>query len=218
MKMRYEINRIVDQIKYSLRRGYRKSHIEALQKIMRPKVFKYRSFKKPDCWYKVIRYRQPRMLDDEVIMHSIVSSLLRFQKRYLENVESHSFDPSIKLLFDKKSNDHTSLTPEGIFLSDNIREFRILESLDLTSDDNSLQEEKSPSINDKSSLDQVNSTSNLSPTNLEEVSSNQLINRFLWPTHRVEDLACMNRFWFGTVNQGRFSNLRIRMYPRLRKR
>ena len=224
-KMRYEINTIVNRIKYALKRGYRRSHIVALQNLMKPKVFKYRSFKKPECWYKLIKIRQARMLDDEVIMHSVISSLLRFKTRYLENVESHAFDPSIQFLFDKASNDHTSLTPEGIFLSDNIREFRILQCLDLTSDDNSLEEqekyseeqEKIASIGDKSSLDQLNSTINLS-ADLEEVSSNQLINRFIWPTHRVEDLACMNRFWFGTVNQGRFSNLRIRMYPKLKKR
>lgn len=39
---------------------------------------------------------------------------------------------------------------------------------------------------------------------------------FLWPNYRLEDLACMNRYWFDTSNGSRFSMLRIQMYPRLR--
>lgn len=36
---------------------------------------------------------------------------------------------------------------------------------------------------------------------------------FLWPNYRLEDLACMNRYWFDTNNGSRFSILRIHMYP-----
>nr|YP_010536296.1 hypothetical protein RF1 [Tamarix arceuthoides]UYC28456.1 hypothetical protein RF1 [Tamarix arceuthoides] len=36
---------------------------------------------------------------------------------------------------------------------------------------------------------------------------------FLWPNYRVEDLACMNRYWFNTNNGSRFNMLRIHMYP-----
>nr|YP_010856949.1 hypothetical protein RF1 [Rhopaloblaste augusta]WGM69157.1 hypothetical protein RF1 [Rhopaloblaste augusta] len=39
---------------------------------------------------------------------------------------------------------------------------------------------------------------------------------FLWPNYRLEDLACMNRYWFNTDNGSRFSMLRIYMYPRFR--
>nr|QUB02482.1 hypothetical chloroplast RF19 [Pollia japonica] len=39
---------------------------------------------------------------------------------------------------------------------------------------------------------------------------------FLWPNYRLEDLACINRYWFNTNNGSRFSMLRIRIYPRLR--
>nr|UNP34807.1 hypothetical chloroplast RF1 [Chrysojasminum subhumile] len=41
---------------------------------------------------------------------------------------------------------------------------------------------------------------------------------FLWPNYRLEDLACMNRYWFDTNNGSRFSMLRIRLYPRLKIR
>ncbi|KAG9438521.1 hypothetical protein H6P81_021536 [Aristolochia fimbriata] len=39
---------------------------------------------------------------------------------------------------------------------------------------------------------------------------------FLWPNYRLEDLACMNRYWFDTNNSSRFGMLRIHMYPRYR--
>lgn len=41
---------------------------------------------------------------------------------------------------------------------------------------------------------------------------------FLWPNYRLEDLACMNRYWFDTNNGSRFSMVRIRIYPRLKSR
>ena len=37
---------------------------------------------------------------------------------------------------------------------------------------------------------------------------------FLWPNYRLEDLACMNRYWFNTNNGSRFSILRI--YPQFK--
>nr|YP_010892309.1 hypothetical chloroplast RF1 [Ludwigia prostrata]WJO90005.1 hypothetical chloroplast RF1 [Ludwigia prostrata] len=38
---------------------------------------------------------------------------------------------------------------------------------------------------------------------------------FLWPNYRLEDLACMNRYWFHTNNGSRFSMLRLYTYPPL---
>nr|YP_010552735.1 Ycf1 protein [Phyllagathis tuberosa]UTM96116.1 Ycf1 protein [Phyllagathis tuberosa] len=41
---------------------------------------------------------------------------------------------------------------------------------------------------------------------------------FLWPTYRLEDLSCMNRYWFDTNNGSHFSLLKIYMYPPLKIR
>nr|YP_009670048.1 Ycf1 protein [Terminalia guyanensis]QCW95367.1 Ycf1 protein [Terminalia guyanensis] len=41
---------------------------------------------------------------------------------------------------------------------------------------------------------------------------------FLWPNYRLEDLACMNRYWFDTNNGSRFSMVRMHMYPRFKIR
>nr|YP_010940035.1 Ycf1 [Monstera deliciosa]WLN31447.1 Ycf1 [Monstera deliciosa] len=51
-----------------------------------------------------------------------------------------------------------------------------------------------------------------------DANKNKLIQfkLFLWPNYRLEDLACMNRYWFDTTNGSRFSMSRIQMYPQLR--
>ena len=45
------------------------------------------------------------------------------------------------------------------------------------------------------------------------VDKTQKIKRFLWPSYRLEDIICMNRFWFNTNDGSRSAMLRIRMYP-----
>nr|YP_009265742.1 hypothetical chloroplast RF1 [Maranthes gabunensis]ANJ19972.1 hypothetical chloroplast RF1 [Maranthes gabunensis] len=41
---------------------------------------------------------------------------------------------------------------------------------------------------------------------------------FLWPNYRLEDLACMNRYWFDTNNASRFGMVRIHIYPQFKIR
>nr|YP_009231673.1 hypothetical protein RF1 [Hydnora visseri]ALZ49991.1 hypothetical protein RF1 [Hydnora visseri] len=36
--------------------------------------------------------------------------------------------------------------------------------------------------------------------------------KYLWPNFRLEDIACMNRYWFNTNNGSRFNILRLKMY------
>nr|YP_009408930.1 ycf1 [Zantedeschia aethiopica]ASL06345.1 ycf1 [Zantedeschia aethiopica] len=51
-----------------------------------------------------------------------------------------------------------------------------------------------------------------------DANKNKLI-KFKWilsPNYRLEDLACMNRYWFDTTNGSRFSMSRIQMYPQLK--
>ncbi|XP_043697201.1 protein TIC 214-like isoform X3 [Telopea speciosissima] len=45
---------------------------------------------------------------------------------------------------------------------------------------------------------------------------NMKLKFFLWPNYRLEDLACINRYWFNTNNGSRFSMSRIHMYQRLK--
>nr|QGT34501.1 hypothetical chloroplast RF19 [Utricularia amethystina] len=39
---------------------------------------------------------------------------------------------------------------------------------------------------------------------------------FFWPNYRLEDLACMNRYWFNTTNGSRFTMLRLQLYSQLK--
>ena len=39
---------------------------------------------------------------------------------------------------------------------------------------------------------------------------------FLWPNYRLEDFACMNRYWFDTNNGSRFSMVKLHMYPQFK--
>nr|YP_010898378.1 Ycf1 protein [Micranthes octopetala]WHL46832.1 Ycf1 protein [Micranthes octopetala] len=50
-----------------------------------------------------------------------------------------------------------------------------------------------------------------------DIQKNKLIKLkfFLLPTYRLEDLACMNRYWFDTTNGSHFSMVRIDIYPQL---
>jgi hypothetical protein len=45
------------------------------------------------------------------------------------------------------------------------------------------------------------------------VDTTQIIKHFLWPNYRLEDLICMNRYWFNTNDGSRSTMLRIHMYP-----
>nr|QHN53666.1 hypothetical protein RF1 [Pipturus arborescens] len=39
---------------------------------------------------------------------------------------------------------------------------------------------------------------------------------FLWPNYRLEDFACINRYWFDTNNGSRFGMVRTHMYPKFK--
>nr|QKV48134.1 hypothetical protein RF1 [Risleya atropurpurea] len=39
---------------------------------------------------------------------------------------------------------------------------------------------------------------------------------FFWPNYQLEDIACINRYWFNTNNSSRFSMSRIRMYSQFK--
>lgn len=99
--------------------------------------------------------------------------------------------------------------PEDIMSTDINREYRVLESLDLNTDTDvhkNRHEDTSVSAYDQIPRQASNDTEKL-------MTDFGVIKRFLWPTHRLEDLACMNRFWLGIHKQSKFSSLTVKMYP-----
>nr|YP_009570246.1 hypothetical protein RF1 [Pisonia aculeata]QBC69096.1 hypothetical protein RF1 [Pisonia aculeata] len=139
------------------------------------------------------------------------------QKRYNENVAKKNFDKLIpryqRMMKNIDKNNYDLLAPENILSPRCRRELRIL--ICFNSRNNNGVDKKPVFCN-------RNGVKNCSKFFYEskgfDRDKNQLIKLklFLWPNYRLEDLACMNRYWFDTNNGSRFSILRIHMYPRLK--
>jgi hypothetical protein len=158
-------------------------------------------------------------------MHSIIISFLKFKSKCLNTQHLGLLDSSVnQLLFTNKALfNELFLTPEELLLPRTLREYRILASLKFKSQKNLNQFLTKENLNEFQKDGQEKNTNILScPTQskslLDEYQqsySHQIIKRYLWPTYRTEDLACMNRFSINTANQARFSSLRIRSFPNL---
>lgn len=158
---------------------------------------------------QVIKKRQARILDDEIIMHNMIASFFRFKNRYLNHQKLDLLDSDFRTLDFKDTSllDASFFLPEEIFLPKSLREYRILDSL-------SFESNKNQPIENIQSICVPNPTE-IRSDKYTHSYSHQLIKRYIWPSYRIEDLACMNRFWISTANQGRFSSLRIKIYPNL---
>jgi len=126
------------------------------------------------------------------------------QRRYRENMDKNHFEESL-------ARHHDFLVPENILSSRRRRELRILSCFNSR---NSNCVDKNPVFCNgnkvKTCVQFLDESKDLDRDKIK------LIQFFLWPNYRLEDLACMNRYWFDTNNGSRFSMLRIRMYPRLK--
>nr|YP_010289876.1 Ycf1 [Hilliella fumarioides]UKP89460.1 Ycf1 [Hilliella fumarioides] len=113
-----------------------------------------------------------------------------------------------KSYIDKK-NHSDFFVPENILSPKRRREFRILICFNL----------KKKNARDRNSRFDKN-IKNLTTVlhknkNLDKDKNNLIqLKSFLWPNFRLEDLACMNRYWFNTTNGNNFSMIRIHMYTR----
>nr|YP_009568907.1 hypothetical protein RF1 [Marcgravia coriacea]QBC67932.1 hypothetical protein RF1 [Marcgravia coriacea] len=125
----------------------------------------------------------------------------RYQKyREQKYVNKGNFDKSIlkhhqRITRNIDKNNYDLLVPETILASRRRRELRILIC-----------------FNSKTWNNFLNENQDLNRDKIQLIK----LKFFLWPNYRLEDLACINRYWFDTNNGSRFSMLRIHMYPRLR--
>jgi hypothetical protein len=174
---------------------------------------------------QTIKKRQAKILDDEILMHSIVTSFLKFKSKCLNTQHLGLLDPSVNQLFftEQVLFNYLCLTPEELLLPRSLQEYRILSSLQFKS------QKRFDQIFTKDDLNEIRKDREEKNTNIlsfstpsenflnkyKQLYSHQIIRRYLWPTYRAEDLACMNRFLINTANQARFSSLRIRLYPNL---
>nr|YP_009355273.1 hypothetical chloroplast RF1 [Echinacea sanguinea]ARB03379.1 hypothetical chloroplast RF1 [Echinacea sanguinea] len=129
-----------------------------------------------------------------------------------QNVYKNNFDESIPrhktLNRDKKNSD--LLVPEKILSSIRRRELRILISFNLKNQNNVHRNKFFCKENKIKNWSQF-----LDESESFDIKKKELMKLkfFFWPNYRLEDLACMNRYWFDTNNGSRFSMLRIYMYP-----
>nr|YP_010507694.1 hypothetical chloroplast RF1 [Talinum fruticosum]UXG55651.1 hypothetical chloroplast RF1 [Talinum fruticosum] len=139
------------------------------------------------------------------------------QKRYNENIDMNNLDESIprhqKMTENRDKNNYDLLVPENIFSPRRRRELRILICFNSR---NNKGVDKNPVFCNGNRI--KNCSQFFSESKDLDRDKNKLIKLkfFLWPNYRLEDLACMNRYWFDTNNGSRCSILRIHMYPRLK--
>ena len=150
-------------------------------------------------------HRLPRLLNDQFLIYKLISLSLNFEQRVkklsnLENIDEYYSDMNISGDRKRKIFSRNSSNLEDILLPKRRREFRILNSLTLQGNKNG-----------KSNENILRKIQGQDP--IIGVNRNKIIKRFIWPSYRFEDLACMNRFWFSTMNGSRFSMLRFRVYP-----
>jgi hypothetical protein len=132
-------------------------------------------------------------MKEPIFIYNFIAPLFEFtisstrQESYLQKHIAWLLDESDKLRICRAY--------DYIMLADTQREFRVLNLLNIT--------EPLPQSNEKL----------LAFRSLSGYPEQDVLDRFLWPAHRLEDLACMNRFWFSLGNQSKFSALRVRMYP-----
>nr|YP_010634309.1 hypothetical chloroplast RF1 [Rorippa teres]WBQ43825.1 hypothetical chloroplast RF1 [Rorippa teres] len=109
----------------------------------------------------------------------------------------------------RKKNNYDFFVPENILSPKRRKEFRILICFNL-------KKKNARDRNSRFDKNIQNLTTVLDKKKDLAKDKNNLIKfkSFLWPNFRLEDLACMNRYWFNTTNGNHFSMIRIHMYTR----
>nr|QWT69975.1 hypothetical chloroplast RF19 [Styrax serrulatus] len=164
--------------------------------------------------------------DGQFIMYQTIGISLIHKSRHQTNqryreqryVDKKDFDESIsrhhpRVTGNRDKNHYDLLVPENILLSRHRRELRILICFNL---------KITHGVNKNQIFCNVNKLKTWGGflDENKDFDKDKLIKLklFLWPNYRLEDLACMNRYWFDTNNGSRFNMLRIHMYPRLKIR
>jgi len=164
--------------------------------------------------------RLSRKNEGQFIMYQTIGiSLVHKSKhtinqRYREKglVDTKNFDEFIskhqKMTENRDKNHYDLFVPETILSPRHRRELRILICF------NSRNRNGIPSNAFFCNENKVKSP----VLNKSKINQNNIIRLkfFLWPNYRLEDFACMNRYWFDTNNGSRFSMVRIHMYPQFK--
>nr|UJI65759.1 Ycf1 protein [Corydalis fangshanensis] len=133
------------------------------------------------------------------------------------NVDRNDFSEFItkeeKMVGNIDENNYNLPVPENISSPRRRRELRILICLNSGKENTDVVDKKKVFCTENNVR---NFGSLLTNSKHRETTQFIKLKFFLWPNYRLEDLACMNRYWFDTSNGSRFSMLRLQMYPRLK--
>jgi hypothetical protein len=164
--------------------------------------------------------------DGQFIMYQTIGTSLVHKSKYKTKYEEQryvlkkDFDEAIshnRISRNRDKNHFDLLVPENILSFRRRREFRIQISLNSK---NRNDVDRNPVFWNGKNVKNSRQVSH--DNNHLDREKNQFklmkLKHFLWPNYRLEDLACMNRYWFDTNNGSRFSMLRIHLYPRLKIR
>nr|QYB22041.1 hypothetical protein RF1 [Pherosphaera fitzgeraldii]BBF91055.1 hypothetical protein [Pherosphaera fitzgeraldii] len=146
---------------------------------------------------------------DPLVCLSVVSKdiqVLKLNNRIREGLYVDLSDRSARSILNEKIS--SSLIFEDILLPRRRREFRILNRLNL---ENNLGEGSTGYSDGKQYVQ--NDEELMEKDQCLGIDTTQKMKRFLWPRYRVEDLICMNRYWWNS-NRSR-SVLKVRMYPKM---
>jgi hypothetical protein len=153
-------------------------------------------------------HRLPRVLDDQILMYKIVSLFFKSKARFKKKLDLKNLNESIsrtEIFQNKYTHTQFLINVEDIILPKHRKELRVLNLLNLNKNNNQILNLEKPFL-------RKNKKKQIKLQKIQDENQKLTIKHFLWPSFRLEDLACINRFWFNTNNGSRFSMLRIRMY------
>ena len=151
-------------------------------------------------------HRLPRVLDDEILMYKVVSVFLKSKVRFKKFLNLKNLNKSrlrMEIFRNNQKRNFSLINLEDIMLPKHRKELKVLNLLYLN---------KNKILNLDKSFVEENEKTPMKLQKIQDENQNLTIKHFLWPSFRLEDLACVNRFWFNTNNGSRFTMLRIRMY------
>nr|YP_010444709.1 conserved hypothetical chloroplast protein Ycf1 [Schizaea fistulosa]YP_010444788.1 conserved hypothetical chloroplast protein Ycf1 [Schizaea fistulosa]UTJ90221.1 conserved hypothetical chloroplast protein Ycf1 [Schizaea fistulosa]UTJ90222.1 conserved hypothetical chloroplast protein Ycf1 [Schizaea fistulosa] len=149
--------------------------------------------------------RRTKVLTDQILMYKVVSTLPKFRNKFRKIFDKKGFDEFVLCLPNKerdKGGVHSIFyNIEDLLSSRCRRQLRFLECLSIPS-----HTDFSDSVLDFVPGKGAGTRGYESPIKV------QRIKRLLWPTHRLEELACVDRFCFGAIDGSRSATIRMKMY------
>nr|YP_010211751.1 conserved hypothetical chloroplast protein Ycf1 [Leptochilus decurrens]UBI43198.1 conserved hypothetical chloroplast protein Ycf1 [Leptochilus decurrens] len=164
-------------------------------------------------------HRLSILLDDQNLLYKIINPLLKFKfrlrsrvgKRLYGRVYSDTYISKLSLIAKEVDRNRSQVyNVEDLLPARRRREFRFLRSLLISKSSKLGAHYLDSKFDSTSKICHIRSSKEYEPS---ELGGAQEIKRFMWPSHRFEELACTGRFSFNIITGSRFTMLKFRMYP-----